>query len=210
MPALHLGAIVVNLNPMYTPDELKAIASTTGISTLFTFDMVLSGIRAVCKQVEIPRVIVTKVTDYVKGMEPSTPASLGLEEGWFHFSQLLENSTSTKRPRVDVTPADPAMIQFTGGTTGIPKGAVLTHANLVAATFQCVLWGQANVDLTPPEKRSVLSVLPYFHVYGNIVAMNWAILNCATQILVPRFQIDELMATLANFEKITFFRQFRP
>jgi long-chain acyl-CoA synthetase len=203
--ALNLGAIVVNLNPMYTPDELKAIVANTGISTLFTFDMTVSIIKAVCKQVEIPRVIVTKVTDFVNGMGVSTPDSLGLEEGWLHFSQVLDSSANTRPPRVEVTPEDPAMIQFTGGTTGLPKGAVLTHGNLVAATFQCVLWGQATTDLTPPEKRYVLSVLPYFHVYGNIVAMNWAILNCATQILVPRFQIDELMATIANFDHITFF-----
>lgn len=203
--SLSLGAIVVNLNPMYTADELKAIVENTGVTTLFTFDMVLSGIRAVAQEVEIPRVVVTRVTDCIKDMGQSTPEDMGLEEGWLHFSQLLENCAAAKRPRVQVTPEDPALIQFTGGTTGIPKGAVLTHANLVAATFQCALWGNPTVGLTPPEARNVLAILPFFHVYGNIVVMNWAMFNCATQILVPRFQIDELMATLAGFEQITFF-----
>ena len=55
------------------------------------------------------------------------------------------------------------------------------------------------------EKRNVLSVLPYFHVYGNIVCMNWAFFNCATQILVPRFEIEELLGIIGNFEKIFFF-----
>ncbi len=55
------------------------------------------------------------------------------------------------------------------------------------------------------ERRSVLAVLPFFHVYGNIVVMNWALLNCATQILVPRFQIDEILGLIANFKEITFF-----
>jgi len=67
---LHLGAIVVNLNPMYTAEELKALAQNTGITTLFTFDMVLSNIRSLCGDVEIPRVIVTRVTDYINGFQP--------------------------------------------------------------------------------------------------------------------------------------------
>ncbi|MGB6067165.1 MAG: long-chain fatty acid--CoA ligase [Desulfomonilaceae bacterium] len=203
--ALSIGAIVVNLNPMYTFDELKLISKKTGMTTLFTFDMVLPNIRALCQAVEIPRVIVTKVTDFIKGMSPSTKNSLELDPKWHHFSELLDSCPQGKRPRVQVNPEDPCMIQFTGGTTGTPKAAVLTHANLVAATFQCVLWGTPTTSLTPPERRSVLAVLPFFHVYGNIVVMNWALLTCATQILVPRFQIDEFMGILGNFNEITFF-----
>jgi len=202
---LSLGAIVVNLNPMYTAEELKLIVGNTGMTTLFTFDMVLPAIRNLCKAVKIPRVVVTKVTDYIKGLGQSTAASLELEEGWHHFSAVLEGCQDTKRPRVHTNPEDPALIQFTGGTTGIPKGAVLTHANVIAATFQCALWGNSTIIYTPPERRSVVAVLPYFHVYGNIVVMNWALFSCATQIMVPRFQIDEFMGLLANFKEITFF-----
>lgn len=203
--ALHLGAIVVNLNPMYTVDELTALTSNTGVTTLFTFDMVLPNTRRLCQEVKIPRVIVTKVTDFIDGFGQSTPKELELEKGWHHFSQLLESSSSTKLPRVEVVPQDPALIQFTGGTTGLPKGAVLTHANLVAATLQCTLWGSPTMGLTPPERRSVLAVLPFFHVYGTVVVLSWAMFNCATQILVPRFELDELMGLLANFKEITFF-----
>ena len=202
---LSLGAIVVNLNPMYTAHELKALTSNTGISTLITFDMVLANIRSLCSDVEIPRIIVTRVTDYIDGFEKSTPADLELEGGWLHFSQLLETAPEGRVPRVSVLPEDPALIQFTGGTTGLPKGAVLTHANLVAATLQCSLWGNPTVGLTTPERRSVLSVLPYFHVYGTIVAMSWAVFNCATQYLVPRFELEELMGLLAGFKEISFF-----
>lgn len=203
--ALSLGAIVVNLNPMYTADELKGVCGNTGMTTLITFDMVLPNIRALCQDVEIPRVIVTRVTDYIHGFGQSTPEELELEEGWSHFSQLIDNCSSTKVPRVNVMPEDPALIQFTGGTTGIPKGAVLTHANVVAATLQCSQWGNATVSLTPTERRMVMAVLPFFHVYGAVVVMNWAMLNCATQILVPRFDLDEFMGIMAGFEEITFF-----
>jgi len=202
---LSLGAIVVNLNPMYTAEELKLMVSTTGLTTLITFDMVLPAIRALCKEVHIPRVIVTKVTDCIKGAAVSTAAGLDLEKGWYHFSTLIENVQNPKRPRVQVNPEDPALIQFTGGTTGIPKGAVLTHANVIAATFRCALWGNPITILTPYERRNVIAVLPYFHVYGNIVVMNWAFFSCATQIMVPRFQIDEFMGLLDNFKEITFF-----
>jgi long-chain acyl-CoA synthetase len=203
--AMFLGGIVVNLNPMYTADELTALAGDTGITTLVTFDMVLANVRPMCQAVEIPRVIVTRVTDYIDGFDKSTAADLELAEGWHHFSELLESCSTTTLPRVTVVPEDPALIQFTGGTTGIPKGAVLTHANLVAATLQCSLWGNATISLTLPQERNVLAVLPYFHVYGTIVALSWGMFNCATQILVPRFELDELMGLLANFKKITFF-----
>lgn len=202
---LSLGAIVVNLNPMYTVDELKHIVELTGLTTLVTFEMVLPNVRPLCQDMEIPRVVVTKVTDYISGMGQSTPADLELEEGWHHFSLLLEGCSDTRRPRIQVVPEDPALIVFTGGTTGIPKGAVLTHANVVAATFQCALWGQSTMHLTPPERRFVLAVLPFFHVYGNIVVMNQAMFSCATQILVPRFELEEFMGILANFKEITFF-----
>ncbi len=202
---LSHGAIVVNMNPLYTTDELKLIAETTGMTTLITFDMFLNNIRGLCKQVQIPKVIVTKVTDYIKGLGVSTAASLELEKGWHHFSAMIDSCPNPKRPRVQVNPEDPALIQFTGGTTGIPKGAVLTHANVIAATFQCALWGSPTLQLTPPERRNVMAVLPYFHVYGNIVVMNYAMFSCATQIQVPRFNIDEMMNLLANFKEITFF-----
>jgi long-chain acyl-CoA synthetase len=202
---LSLGAVVVNLNPMYTFDELKALTEGTGITTLFTFDMVLPNIRPLCGAVEIPRVIVTRISDYIQGMGTSSPADLDLEEGWRHFSLLVEGASGAALPRIPISPEDPALIQFTGGTTGIPKGAVLTHGNVVAATLQVCLWGGVTTGRIPVERRAVLSVLPYFHVYGTIVAMSWAMFSCATQILVPRFEIDEFMRLLAGFSDITFF-----
>lgn len=202
---LMLGGIVVNLNPMYTVEELKMIATNTEFTTLITFDMVLPTVRNLCREIPLPRVIVTKITDYIRGFAKSTPATLELEEKWLHFSSLIENAGSTKRPKLPVYPEDPALIQFTGGTTGLPKGAILTHANVVAATIQCAQWGNPTMQYTSPERRSVLAILPFFHVYGNIVVLNWAIFNCATQILVPRFQIEELMSLLGNFKEITFF-----
>jgi long-chain acyl-CoA synthetase len=205
LATLSLGATVVNLNPLASAGELKFIIENTGMETIITFDMVLPNVRPLVKETGIKRLIATRVTDYITGFGVSTARDLELEEGWRHFSELIDSTAETRLPRFTFCPDDPALIQFTGGTTGVPKGALLTHANIVAATLQVSLWGSATITLVPPEKRNVLSVIPYFHAYGNIVAMNWAFFNCAAQILVPRFEIDELLDIIGNFEKITFF-----
>ena len=202
---MHLGAIVVNMNPMYTPDELKLIAENTEIRMLITFDMVLSNVHTLCESVEIPCVIVTRVTDWVEGMPRSTPDELELEEGWLHFSTLLDNCSDARRPRVDVFPGDPATLQFTGGTTGVPKGAVTTHENLVAAAYTFLAWTNPILPLVAPEKRTTLAVLPYFHSYGNSVVMGMALASCSTQIVVPRFDVNSLVDLLGQFESMTFF-----
>jgi long-chain acyl-CoA synthetase len=201
---LMTGAIVVNLNPMYTYDELKAIADDTGITGLFTFDMVLPNVKPLCKTVNIPLVIVTRLTDFVNGAGVSTSEELGLEEGWHHLSQLLDQSTNKIPPRVPLEPDDPAIIQFTGGTTGIPKGAVLTQYNTVAAAIQCARWGCAGLDDLPLERRQVLCVLPYFHVYGEVCCVLYCTFTFATQVILPRFDIDEVVNTLMLFPEILY------
>ncbi len=202
---MHLGAIVVNMNPLYTPEELKLIADTTALKALITFDMVLPKIRQLCQQVDIQHVVVTKVTDYIQSMPTSTAEELDLEEGWLHFSTLIENCTDTSRPRVDVVPEDPAVLQFTGGTTGVPKGAVTTHRNLVCAAFQFVLWYNPILPLSDPKTRNMVAIMPYFHSYGNSAVLSSSMLTCSTQIQIPRFEIDEVMNLLAQFESIDFF-----
>ena len=208
LAVLHVGGIVVNINPLYTPTELKFIIENTSMEALITFDMVLPNVRPLVKETGLKRVIVTKVTDYINGLGVSTAKSLELEEGWMHFSELIENSKDTRPPRVPIVPSDPAMIQFTGGTTGFPKGALLTHGNLVAATFQCGMWaspGSYSPIAMPQSERSALCALPFFHVYGNITAMNWAFFGCAKQILMPRFEIDEILDTIVKAGHVTYF-----
>jgi len=202
---LSVGAMVVNMNPLYTHDELKFMMENTGQETLITFDGALPTMRPLARELVLKRMIVTKVTDYINGFGVSTAKSLELDEGWYHFSELIEGCTDTRLPRVTVTPEDAALIQFTGGTTGLPKGALLTHANIIAAVFQCSLWGNPLVVFTPYEKRNVIGIIPYFHIYGNIVSMNWALMNAATQVLLPRFDMEEFMGTIARFDQFTFF-----
>ncbi|NLX52109.1 MAG: long-chain fatty acid--CoA ligase [Deltaproteobacteria bacterium] len=203
--ALSAGAIVVNMNPLYTHDELKFMMENSGLQTLFTFDTVLPVMRPLAKELGLKNVIITKVTDYIQGFPVSTTKSLELEEGWKHFSELVESATDESMPRVNVSSEDPALIQFTGGTTGLPKGALLTHSNLIAGTLQGSLWGNSITTYIPHAQRAVIAAIPYFHIYGNTFSMNWGMFNAATQVMFPRFELEEFMAVLASVDEITYF-----
>ena len=201
---LTVGAIVVNLNPMYTKDELKFCVENTGMTGIFTMDLLLPVVKAVYETVKIPLVIVTRLTDFVNGAPMSTPEELGLLEGWHHLSQLLDQSNNTIPPRVPIVNTDPAVIQFTGGTTGVPKGAVLTHSNVVAGSYMVEMWGSAVIGRLPTSRRFVLCTLPYFHVYGEVVAMCYSVQSASTQVILPRFDIEEVFNTIAAFKEFSF------
>jgi len=201
---LSLGAIVVNLNPLYRVDELAGTINNTEPVALFTIDTSLPTIRTLLQHTEIPLIIVTRLEDFSGHAEKQPFKALDLDEGWLNFSTLLETTSHKGLPRVNITPDDPALIQFTGGTTGIPKGAVLTHANMIAATLQFYLWLGPIFQMFSAERRSTLLVLPLFHIYGNLM-FTGSIFACSTQIMMPRFQIDEVMETMAGFREITNF-----
>ena len=197
--ALLNGAIVVNANPMYTPSELAYIVGETEPRALVTFEGALPAVEQLLQTVEIPHVIVTGVRDYAGGH-----LTQSLPDGWHRFRPLQEQGRASL-PGVEVRPSDPAQIQFTGGTTGVPKGAVLTHGNVIAAVYQCALWGAGLFNAQPPAERVTMAVLPYFHVYGNVVVLGSSLLNCASQIVVPRFELEEFLGVLAAFDRITYF-----
>ena len=199
---LSLGAIVVNLNPIYPAEELLIVAKQTTLTTLITIDKALPNVRLLCRDFEIPRVIVANSSDFTSSGGKEN--SVALDEGWHSFMDILDGCANTDRVRVIIDPEDPAVIQFTGGTTGVPKGAVLTHANITTATVQISVWYMPRARLTPIERLSTLIVLPLYHVYGNLIS-NWALYNCATQILVPQFEIDKLMDLIDSVGGITYF-----
>jgi long-chain acyl-CoA synthetase len=201
---LSLGAIVVNLNPLYTVEELQGTAHTTGMSALITSDMSLETARILVKTADIKKVIFARLGDYSGQSPKKANASVDPEEGWHLFSRLIEDCHNTKKPRVSVSPDDVAVLQFTGGTTGIPKGAMLTHKNIVAATVQISIWLSPIILLVPQERRLILLHLPLYHIYGNLM-MNLSMYSCITQILVPKFQIDELVELMMRYEQITSF-----
>ncbi len=201
-----MGGVVVNMNPMYTVDELEFMAKTTQLKALITFDSLIGNMEALTKRVSIPHMIITSMNDYIPGQEKATAESLGIKDkGWHHFGELLEATASHARPRPTIKQEDPCVIQFTGGTTGTPKGATLTHANIVAGIYMNMYWGGSVISPIAIERRKSFCVLPYYHIYGEVCQMSWSIKNVATQIILPRFEIDEVMDTLEMFDDISYF-----
>jgi long-chain acyl-CoA synthetase len=202
---LHLGAIVVNLSPLYTPAELEHALTLTEPKFVFTFDMVLEGVRKAVEQADQARLIVSKVTDYIDAVGVSSDEDLGLKQDERHFSELLDSCDKTRVPDVDIEPEDPAVIFFTGGTTGIPKGAVLTHGNCIASTLALCIWGERSMREIPVGERRNLAIIPLFHVYGQLCCLQHSVYFHSTMYLVPRFEIDEVFGVIQSVEDFSFF-----
>lgn len=202
---LMTGAIVVNVNPQYPYEELhENLLNLGGLTGLFTFDAVLPVVKRLNETNKFPVVIATRMMDFVNGQTVSTAEELQLEEGWYHLSELIESSTNTVPLRADLHPEDPAVIQFTGGTTGVPKGAVLTQHNLVAAAIIVDAWGLAVLDNLSLERRKCFCTLPYFHVYGQCCCILYSTYSRSTQVLMPRFIPNEIIDTLNIIPEINY------
>lgn len=197
---LMTGAIVVNMNPLYTTDELRHLFDDSGLTGLIAYDATIPVIKPLCQEFNVPTVIVTKLSDFMPIGKVSTPEELGLEPGWLHFSQILDTAERFAPPIVEIDGDDPAVIQYTGGTTGVPKGAVLTQYNLTAVVMTLNQWTVDKTERTPPENRRVFCTVPFFHVYGESCCICWAAFASATMVILPRFDVDEVFDTLSKFD----------
>jgi len=214
---LSLGAVAVPTNPLYVERELEHQWGETGVETAFVLDLLWPKVEALRRKFSLKRVIVTGIQDYLPFPKnvlfpfkarregnwmdvPFTQGDPGSGEGIFPF-KLLVQSPVPSPPPVDLSPDDLACLQYTGGTTGLPKGAMLTHRNLVASVTQIrtfLLQGHKETE------DRVIAVLPLFHVYGMNGVMNLGIQLAATLILLPRLDIKMLVDAIRT-EKPTFF-----
>jgi long-chain acyl-CoA synthetase len=192
---LRLGAVVVNINPIYTARELTNVATDAGFRVLLTLDKLAPLALAVRSQTSIEHIIVSSIAEYSAEATP-TPAV----EGTLCLRTLLETPAG-ELPRVAVAPEDLAVLQYTGGTTGTPKGAMLTHANIFANVVQSETWREANPRRG--EARYLL-VIPYFHIYAFTVGMMLGTWMGALQIIVPKYDVDLVLQALRDFRP-TFF-----
>lgn len=197
---LRIGAIVVNVNPLYTERELEHQLNDSGAETIFCLDMHVEKVRAVKESTPINRVIVSRITDYMIPEVSGAAGEYELSAGEFGFLDIMEKTGDGLPPAVETNIDGPAVLQYTGGTTGLSKGATLSHKNIVSNTIQSVMWGS---ELMPATGRVYLIVIPIFHSYGMSV-MNGGIYNGVKMVLIPRFDIDQLINAFATHD-VTYF-----
>ena len=196
---LKLGGVVVNVNPMYVERELEFQLNDAGAQTIVASRDLLPRLDAVSGKISLKTLILTDLDEHVR-TEGSRMQGTEGGPGILEYADLLKKGKSQPPPVVSIDPDEVALLQYTGGTTGFSKGAMLTHFNLVSDVVQCVCW---NVGAQRGEER-MLAVLPFFHVYGMTVTMNEAIYLAATIILLPRFQVDDCLEAINAYRPTRF------
>ena len=191
--AAKLGAIVTQLNPMYVEREIEHILHDSGAETIVVYSDMYPRVRAVLPTTNLKNVIVVDFEG-----EPE-----GLDAGHRSFGDFLATDADPA-PEVSIDPAeDVAALQYTGGTTGVSKGAMLTHRNLVANVQQAL-----DVFIDDPglfsNNQKIMGVLPMFHIFGLTCVMLFGIRQGLIQILLPKFDAGEVMETVRENSPVMF------
>lgn len=180
---LMCGATIVQVNPLYKPDELRYILSDSGATFIVAFEPLSPVVEAVKNDTKLKEIIYASA------------------ESASQFHELMQDA-GDQVPNIEIDPKeDVAVLQYTGGTTGRSKGAMLTHYNLVANTIQSAV---AINPVSEPGKERVLMVAPLFHVYGMTSGMNLAFYNGNNLIMLPRFDIEQVVKTIETFKPTNF------
>ncbi|MBS0244897.1 MAG: AMP-binding protein, partial [Proteobacteria bacterium] len=203
---LKAGGIVVNFNPLYTVEELARQVEDSGTELMVTLDLKLlcGKVEALIEAGKLPRAIVASFA----GLLPGAKSVLfrlfkGREltrigNSPVKASLIAEEDVRTAGNRPEPVTIDPvndiAVLQYTGGTTGVPKGAMLTHANVYINVHQAVAWVP---DLVPGKER-ILGALPFFHVFAMTGVMNFGIATGAEIVIMPRFVLAEAMTLITK------------
>ena len=198
---LKAGGTVVNYNPLYTLEELAFQIKDSGTELMVTLDLkiLFDKVEALIKSGALPRAIVgsfpallpgSKSVLYklFKGKELAHPAKSAVADRI--IAEARVSGSEAKLSPVAIEPeSDVAVLQYTGGTTGTPKGAMLTHANVYVNVHQVARWAPELKDAS----ERVLGVLPFFHVFAMTVVMNFGIAKAAEIVIMPRFVLDDAL-----------------
>jgi long-chain acyl-CoA synthetase len=198
---LKSGGVCVTCNPLYTPAELNYQIKDAGAKALFCMDhpkFYPTAVQAI-EGSDIETVVICNVKSYlpkfkafIGGLLGKVPKAQNYEPGHLFFDEVV-NSTRPDPPVIDINPsADLAVIVYTGGTTGVPKGACLTHTNLVFNIMAIQDWfrvtqepGGLIGDLKPGGLHCFLGVLPWYHSFGQTVAMLWSCYTASRLVCIP-------------------------
>src|SRR5712692_3906307 len=190
--ALRAGAVVAAHSPLYTQSELEHQLNDCGAETIVTLTLTYNRVKSAQPKTKVRNVIVSNIKDFFPPLlkalftlfrEKKEGHRADVQAGDPMLMRLLLRFPDTPPP-VDVRADDIALLQYTGGTTGLPKAAMLTHRTLVTNVMQTAHWNpQAEVG-----KEVFVCVLPFFHLYGQQIGINHAIYLASSLILFPRYE----------------------
>ncbi len=205
---MKLGGIVVNVNPLYAEEEVHELLADSGAEFAVTMDLKLLLPKLASalapnaqRKCALKKVIVGAMGDILRfptrqlfaiAKRGELARMPGDDDRYLRFSKLIDNDGDFTPAEVGI--GDVAVLQYTGGTTGVPKGAMLTHGSISANASQLHTW---FLGVKPGEQR-VLAVLPLFHVFAMTVNMHLGIRLAGEIILMPRFEIKTLLQTIAR------------
>ena len=198
---LKIGGTVVNFNPLYAEREIAYQIEDSATEIMVTMDLqvIYPKVATMLSKTEsLKKIVVCPMSDIlppIKGflfkyLKKKDIASVR-EKNVFFYSQVMENDGRSDLANIDLD-KDIAVLQYTGGTTGQPKGAMLSHGNLSANVSQMKLW----FPNLAPGTESVLGVLPLFHVFAMTTVMNFAVAVAAKMILLPRYELKQTLKTI--------------
>ena len=209
--ALKAGAIVTAINPLYTPRELEYQLNDAGADTLVALSKFYPTVQAVRAKTPLQRVIVTNIKEYFprlmkplftlfKERQEGHRVTLAGEASTYWLQDVLAEQRTALAPGINVDPGDIALLQYTGGTTGTPKGAMLTHAGLVANTLQIRAW----LSDFQEGAETMLLVLPLFHVFGLGGCMSVMVQGGGTMVLLPQFKTGDVLRAISKHRATLF------
>jgi long-chain acyl-CoA synthetase len=201
--ALHLGAVVVFLNPLLSPKELAHQLRDSGARRLVVLDHLLPKVEAVRDRLDLSHLVITGIADYLpwpaSWLYPLKARWQGLVTGFRSGPGHLKWRTLITSPPLGAPPRpgvqDIAVLQYTGGTTGVPKAAVLTHGNLMANVAQINAW----LPQIRYGAERVVGLLPFSHSFGLTACLNWPMSQGALILVLPRFEPDGFLHTLKKY-----------
>lgn len=209
---LMAGGVVVQTNPTYTERELEYQMKDSGAKMILVMDILFPRVSAVASRTDIEHIIVTAIKEYLpfpKNLiypfiqKKQYGIVINVEhEGNHHlFSEIMKRKITEEMDTVPIDVNDDlALLQYTGGTTGFPKGVMLTHKNLLANTKMCNAWLYKNKR---GEER-ILAILPFFHVYGMTTVLVLSVMEGNTMIIMPKFDVEATLKTIQK-QKPTMF-----
>jgi long-chain acyl-CoA synthetase len=203
---LKAGGVVVSTNPLYTPTEIEHQVNDAGIEVMFVMSNFYKTMKTAQPKTKLKTLIVTNLKEtlppllrilFTLAREKKGGFRIegGLKQGDIWMKDLLARYSPTDRPKLEIGPDDTCLFQYSGGTTGISKGAVALHRNVVANALQIRNWFVTAED----GKEIVLMAIPLFHVYGMVAGMMFALASGASMVMVPNPR--DLKDVLSSIDK---------